>query len=97
MRTKKTAKSFYLKEVFSKEDLVLKNIRERSERENVGYMQISSYEGGILQFLCQAFQVQKAVEIGTLYGYSSLMIARALPAEGKLFTLDINQKRQKSG
>jgi len=94
MRTKETARNSYLKRVFSKEDDTLKKIREWSERENVGYMQISAYEGGILQFLCQALQVKKAVEIGSLHGYSSLMIARALPEDGRIFTLDINQDRQ---
>ena len=96
MRTQETPISRYLKEVFGyKEDLVLKSIREHSEKENVAYMQISSYEGGILQFLCQALKVKKVVEIGTLYGYSSLMIARTLPEGGQLWTLDLSEKRQK--
>ncbi len=94
MRTKETAKSVYLTEVFSKEDDILRNIRKWSEKENVNYMQISPYEGRILQFLCQALQVKKVVEIGTLYGYSSLMIARALPPDGQIFTLDIDKKKQ---
>ena len=94
MRTKETARNLYLKKVFSKENDTLKKIREWSEQENVGYMQISAYEGGILQFLCQALQVKKVVEIGSLYGYSSLMIACALPEDGQVFTLDINQNRQ---
>ena len=94
MRTKETNKSLYLKEVFSKEDDILRSIRENSEKENVEHMQISSYEGGMLQFLCKALQVKKAVEVGTLHGYSSLMIARALPTDGQLFTLDIDKNRQ---
>ena len=94
MRTKQTNKGLYLKQVFSKEDQILKNIREWSEKEKVASMQISAYEGGILQFLCRARKVKKAVEIGTLYGYSALMIARALPEDGQLFSLDINQKSQ---
>jgi len=57
-------------------------------------MQISAYEGRILQFLCQALQVSKIVEIGTLYGYSSLMMARVLPENGVIFTLDLNTERQ---
>ncbi len=94
MRTKKTAKSFYLRDLFSKEDDTLKKIREYSEKENVGHMQVSYYEGGILQFLCKALQVKTVVELGTLYGYSGLMMARALPADGQLFSLDINKNRQ---
>lgn len=94
MRTKETAKNLYLKKVFSKEDDILRSIQENSEQENVGHMQISSYEGGILQFLCKALNVKKVIEIGTLHGYSSLMIARALPKGGQIFTLDIDKHRQ---
>ena len=94
MRDKETAKNLYLKKIFSKEDNILRSIRENSEKENVEHMQISSYEGGILQFLCKALQVKKAVEIGTLHGYSSLMITRALPSDGQLFTFDIDKKQQ---
>ena len=94
MRTQKTKKTNYVQEVFGKEDFILQSIREHSEKEKVANMQISSYEGGILQFFCQALKVKKAVEIGTLYGYSSLMIARALPEDGQLWTLDMSEQRQ---
>lgn len=94
MRTKETAKNLYLKQVFSKEDDILRSIREWSKKENVERMQISAYEGGIIQFLCHILRVKKVVEIGTLHGYSSLMIARALSDGGQLFTLDIDNERQ---
>lgn len=95
MRTIKTAQSTYLNLVFkAKEDKVFKNILHYATKNNVAYMQISAYEARILQFLCQIAKVKKAIEIGTLYGYSSLMIAQALPKNGKLFTLDLNAKRQ---
>ena len=94
MRNQDTAKQKYLNQVFSKEDNLLREIREQSTKQNVDRMQISTYEGRILQFLCQALNVKKALEIGTLHGYSSLMIARALPSEGQLFTLDIDKTRQ---
>ena len=96
MRNVKTPRSLYLDSIFSHEDPVLHRIHAHSQKENVDYMQISAYEGRILQFLCQALKVKKAIEIGTLYGYSSLMIARALPSDGKLFTLDLSQKRQQT-
>ena len=94
MRKQNTPKSLYLSRVFSKEDAILSHIRQQAEKSHVDYMQVSAYEGRILQFLCQALRVKKAVEVGTLYGYSTLMIARALPEDGELFTLDINKKRQ---
>lgn len=94
MRKTKSARSLYLSEVFSKEDALLFQIRQAALEEGVEHMQISAYEGRILQFLCQALQVSKVVEIGTLYGYSSLMMARVLPEKGKLFTLDLSMERQ---
>ena len=94
MRAKETKRSLYLRRVFSSEDTILKSIREQAQKDRVGYMQISAYEGGILQFLCRALKIKKVVEIGTLYGYSALMMARALPADGRVFTLDMDKKRQ---
>jgi len=94
MRTIETAKSTYLKKLFSTEDEILKKILSTSRENHVDHMQISAHEGSILQFLCHAFQVKKAIEIGTLYAYSTIMIARRLPSDGELFTLDIDQKRQ---
>ena len=58
-------------------------------------MQISAHEGRILQFLVQISKAKKVVEIGTLYAYSTLHIARALPEKGKVFTLDISSERHK--
>ena len=96
MRLENNARSHYLKAVFSQNDQVLEAIYKEAERANLKHMQINAYEGGIIQFLCRALKVKKAVEIGTLFGYSTLMIARALPEmEGKLFTLDIDENRQK--
>jgi len=56
-------------------------------------IQIGPGEGKILQWLAQSCQAKKAVEIGTLGGYSALWIADALPAAsegGKLYTLEID-------
>ena len=94
MRNQNTAKQKYLNKTFSKEDDLLRKIKEQSITAGVEGMQISAYEGGILQFFCQALKVKKAVEIGTLHGYSSLMIARVLPPGGQIFTLDIDKTRQ---
>ncbi len=96
MRTDKTAKNLYLKKLFAKKDPILQKLTEQAQKEKVDHMQISHYEGGILQFLCRALSVKKAVEIGTLYAYSGLMIARSLPEDGELFTLDRDKQRQET-
>ena len=93
-RRGKTKKSIYLDQVFGHEDELLKSVREVSERDQVLHMQISAHEGRILQFLLQSIRAEKVVEIGTLYGYSTLYMARALPEKGKIFTCDLSQERQ---
>ena len=95
MRNKITDKNLYLNRLFSDEDSILKSIRKSAEEEGVFSMQISFYEGKLLQFFCRALKVKKVVEIGTLYGYSSLMMARALPKTGVVLTLDNNKERHK--
>ena len=94
-RTHKNKKTSYLDKVFGCEDSLLKAIRQAVEKEGVERMQISPHEGRILQFLVQVSKAKKVVEIGTLYAYSALHIARALPEDGQIFTLDISSERHK--
>jgi caffeoyl-CoA O-methyltransferase len=49
-------------------------------------------EARLLQVLITAIGAKKALEIGTLAGYSGTWIARALPEDGKLFTLEKSSK-----
>ncbi len=95
MRTQQqNPRSQYLDSVFSKEDETSQKILKYSQQKKTDYMQISAYEAGILQFLCHGLKVKKAIEIGTLYGYSALKIAQALPEDGCLLTLDSSLERQ---
>jgi caffeoyl-CoA O-methyltransferase len=50
--------------------------------------QISDEQGTFLSVLVAAAGVKSAIEVGTFTGYSSLCIARALPAKGRLLCLD---------
>ncbi len=84
----------YYETVFGKEDSILHKIREQSQLEGIEHMQLSGGDAHILQLLTQLAKVKKAVEIGGLYGYSTLHIARGLAASGQLFSLDIDPKRQ---
>jgi caffeoyl-CoA O-methyltransferase len=53
---------------------------------------LAPQEGRLLQFLVKAAGAHKIVEIGTLAGYSGTWLARALPADGKLYTLEVSSK-----
>lgn len=80
-------------EVFGKKDSLLRAIQEETQKEDVSRMQVSPHEGQILHFLTLLIQAKKVVEIGTLYGYSTAYIARALPENGAVFTFDTSKKR----
>lgn len=55
-------------------------------------MQIPGEQGTFLSILAAAVAPRNAIEIGTFTGYSSLCIARGMPADGRLLCLDINDE-----
>lgn len=55
-------------------------------------MQVSHDEGVFLSMLTSLVGARFAVEVGVFTGYSSLCIARALPADGRLLALDVSEE-----
>jgi predicted O-methyltransferase YrrM len=51
-------------------------------------IQVSVPQGELLHLLAKSHRARRVLEIGTLGGYSSICIARALPADGQLITLE---------
>ncbi|MEO8849061.1 MAG: O-methyltransferase [Casimicrobiaceae bacterium] len=51
---------------------------------------VSACQGRMLQLLAQMQQARNILEIGTLGGYSTIWMARALPAGGRLVTLEVS-------
>jgi predicted O-methyltransferase YrrM len=51
---------------------------------------VSPAQGKFLYLLAKAIGVRHVLEVGTLGGYSTAWLARALPADGKLVTLEID-------
>jgi len=84
--------SQYIVDLFANHDPLLNHIWENSHRNGLPTISVKPEEGRFLQFLVRACNVKKAVEIGTLGGYSGVWIARGLPADGKLITLEIDPK-----
>jgi caffeoyl-CoA O-methyltransferase len=67
----------------------------RAETEVLGSesrMQISSEQGGLLAILVAVTGAKSIIEVGTFTGYSSLCMARALPADGRLLCLDQSEE-----
>lgn len=55
-------------------------------------IQLGISESKLLTLLIRLVGARKVIEVGTLAGYSALRIARALPTDGKLWTLELDPK-----
>lgn len=77
----------YSESLYAAEDQLLTDIRARLEAENFAW-QIGATEGKLLQLLIGLHGVKTIVEIGTLAGYSTIWMARALPDDGHITTLN---------
>ncbi len=53
---------------------------------------VSAPQGKLIHLLARMSGARKALEIGTLGGYSTIWLARALPGDGRLITLEVNQR-----
>lgn len=89
MRTQRSQTIDYINHTFAPEDALLQQVRAVGESLAPG-MQISPYEGKILQVMAQMVGARRILEIGSFVGYSTIYLARALPADGTLITLESN-------
>ena len=53
---------------------------------------VSAPQGKYLNLLVRALGAKRVLEVGTLGGYSTIWMARGLPADGKLKTFELNEK-----
>jgi len=70
-------------------DTVLQQLRAETDAlGEISQMQISEEQGTFMGLLVATIGAASAIEVGTFTGYSSLCIARGLPANGRLICLD---------
>ncbi len=60
--------------------------------EGIPAIQVGPSDGKLIQLLLKLAGAKKVIEVGTLIGYSAIHIARALPADGHLWTIEYEQK-----
>ncbi len=65
-------------------------LRKNTTHLEMSIMQISPLQGQFLRLLVSLLNAKNCLEVGTFCGYSALVIAEALPEDGKLITCDIN-------
>lgn len=83
----------YLVDNFSGEDELLKNLKAESVEAGIPQISISPEQIRFMQFIIRSMNAKNALEIGTLDGYSAIAIARALPEDGKLITVELEPER----
>jgi caffeoyl-CoA O-methyltransferase len=79
-------------DAFASEDEGLRQALAAAKEAGLPEIQISPIQGKLLQVLAAACGARKILEIGSLAGYSGIWLARALPADGRFITLEIDAK-----
>ncbi|MEW6055079.1 MAG: O-methyltransferase [Bdellovibrionota bacterium] len=78
----------YVEKLFRPEDAILREVRIECERKGLPAIQVGSMDALHLEVITRAIGAQKAVEIGTLGGYSGVSILRGMSPQGKLYTFE---------
>ena len=89
-RDKSQAVDDYTEQLFSLNDPVLIAALDASRAAGLPEISVSPAQGRLLQVLAKGAGARMILEIGTLGGYSAICLARALPPDGRLITLEVN-------
>ncbi len=73
-------------------DPVLTAALEASRAAGLPEIQVSPLQGKLLHLLARSIGARRILEIGTLGGYSAIWLARALPDDGRLLSLELDPK-----
>jgi predicted O-methyltransferase YrrM len=84
--------SDYIRRVSLREPDLLRRLREETATLPMARMQISPEQGQFMQLLIQILGAVNTIEVGVFTGYSSLCVALALPAEGKVIACDVSEE-----
>ena len=68
------------------------DLRKATQSMQWAQMQIAPEQGQFMAFLIKLIGARKCLEVGVFTGYSTLAVAQALPADGKIIACDINQE-----
>ena len=83
----------YLENNFTAEDDFLKNLATESwENEKIPQINITGFQANFLQFLIKTINAKNIIEIGTLAGYSAIVLARAAGENSKILTIEKDKK-----
>lgn len=81
----------YIEELFVAPDDALQSALEESKRAGLPDIYVTPAQGKLLQILAGLSGARRILEIGTLGGYSTIWLARALPSGGELISLELEE------
>jgi caffeoyl-CoA O-methyltransferase len=82
----------YINNLLAHEDEALRAAEASVKEADIPPISISANQGKFLHVLARLANSKKILEIGTLVGYSTIWLARALPPDGQLITLELDRK-----
>jgi caffeoyl-CoA O-methyltransferase len=82
----------YLLETSLREAPLLQRLREETAAHPQARMQISPEQGQFMQLLAKLIGARRCIEVGVFTGYSSLAVALALPADGRILACDVSEE-----
>jgi predicted O-methyltransferase YrrM len=81
----------YIERLFAHEDQDLERTRHALRASGKEGINVGPTEGKILALFTKLVKAKTVLEIGTLYGYSTLWFAKALPKDGKVITIEFSE------
>jgi len=82
----------YIGSLFIEEDELLSRLRSEAEQQGLPAIQVKPEIGRLLRLIIMQSGASKVLEIGTLFGYSAILMARELPEDGRLITLEVEPR-----
>lgn len=82
----------YIHEVSLREPDVLRRLREETAAHPLARMQLAPEQGQFLALLVRLMGARRTLEVGVFTGYSSLAVALALPATGRIVACDVSDE-----
>lgn len=82
----------YFGELLAPQDAQLEAVLCANDKAKLPAIDVTRLQGKFLFLLAKIAQARRVLEIGTLGGYSTIWMARALPADGRIVTLEVDPR-----
>ena len=84
--------SEYADSLYPLNDPLLQKLPAEADAQGIPAIHIPDEVGRLLQVLIAGASVKRVLELGTLFGYSSIWMAKALPDDGSILSLEFSEK-----